>query len=122
MSVKCCGCHQPLDEEEVHKLANRCGIAICDRCAEKVSDSYNEWHGGGCYTPLKPKLPRKNISPAVKLKIFQRDGYRCVHCGTNNTLTIDHIQPVSKGGSNEDENLQTLCAPCNSRKGDKWDH
>lgn len=122
MSVKCCGCQQPLDEDEIYKLAERCGFAICDRCAGKVSDSYNEWHGGGCYPPLKPKLPRKNISPAVKLKIFQRDGYRCVHCGTSDALTIDHIQPVSKGGSNEDENLQTLCAPCNSRKGDRWAH
>ncbi|WP_155021236.1 HNH endonuclease [Citrobacter youngae] len=115
--MNCCGCHNPLDEDEIYKLAERCGISICDRCAGKVERSYNEWHGGPGYFPKPPKHPRKNISPGVRLKIYRRDKYRCKYCGTSDDLTIDHIQPVSKGGGNEDENLQTLCRACNRRKG-----
>lgn len=55
----------------------------------------------------------KNISAGI----FSRDGNRCKHCGATDNLTIDHITPVSKGGSDNPENLQTLCRSCNSKKG-----
>jgi hypothetical protein len=62
--------------------------------------------------PKKEKIPRR-IAKAV----FERDGYRCVHCGTWLDLTVDHITPESKGGALDMDNLQTLCGSCNSRKG-----
>lgn len=34
-------------------------------------------------------------------------------------LTVDHINPVSKGGTDHDGNLQLLCGHCNSLKGDR---
>lgn len=42
---------------------------------------------------------------------------RCLCCGEQRPLTVDHIVPVHKGGSNDIANLQPLCGECNSRKG-----
>ena len=46
----------------------------------------------------------------------------CEGCGEHfldRSLTIDHIVPVSKGGTDHLENLQLLCGACNSLKGDR---
>lgn len=69
----------------------------------------------------KPSRKRKGISPSLRLAVYKADGYRCVHCGSNGDLTVDHIFPVALGGTNDRENLQTLCRPCNSAKGTKWE-
>jgi 5-methylcytosine-specific restriction endonuclease McrA len=42
-----------------------------------------------------------------------------VRDGKETMITVDHIFPKSKGGSNHISNLRPLCAPCNLRKGDK---
>lgn len=60
---------------------------------------------------------RKKIGVQKRLRVHRRDGYRCVECGTEEPLTIDHKIPISKGGSDDESNLQTLCGSCNSRKG-----
>jgi len=40
----------------------------------------------------------------------------CPRCGKQNILTVDHIIPLSKGGTNYLDNLQPLCRSCNSSK------
>lgn len=54
-----------------------------------------------------------------RIKIFERDGYKCRYCGkqlTRFTATLDHVTPVAEGGDNSFENLLTACLDCNSRK------
>jgi 5-methylcytosine-specific restriction endonuclease McrA len=55
-----------------------------------------------------------------RLKVFERDKYRCHHCGkqlTRFSATLDHLNPVSQGGDNSYGNLITACLQCNSQRG-----
>lgn len=49
--------------------------------------------------------------------VLSRDNYQCVYCGSTDQLTLDHVVPVSRGGSDEIENLVACCQRCNSIKG-----
>jgi 5-methylcytosine-specific restriction endonuclease McrA len=51
--------------------------------------------------------------------ILALHGHRCLSCGSDGPLTIDHVIPVSKGGPNTAANVQPLCGPCNSSKATK---
>ena len=66
---------------------------------------------------------RQKISGKVRHAVYLRDNYRCRICGKGDEdydLQIDHIKPVSKGGTNDMSNLQTLCEDCNKEKGNKY--
>jgi 5-methylcytosine-specific restriction enzyme A len=65
------------------------------------------------------KTPRIPIPDSVRQYVFQRNNYQCQSCFKTNQeiqLTIDHIIPLAKGGSNDISNLQTLCLQCNTKK------
>jgi 5-methylcytosine-specific restriction endonuclease McrA len=60
----------------------------------------------------------RRISQEVKDKVWNRDGGKCVECGSNENLEFDHIIPFSKGGANTYRNIQLLCESCNRSKSD----
>jgi hypothetical protein len=69
-------------------------------------------------TESLPRQPRREVIPReVKLAVFERDGGRCVECGSNFEIQYDHVIPVTRGGANTVANLQILCATCNQQKG-----
>lgn len=66
---------------------------------------------------LKTTRIREPIPERVKMYVWNRDGGRCVYCGSNQRLEYDHIIPLAEGGSNTKRNLQLLCQDCNRSKG-----
>ena len=83
---------------------------MMDEIMEKHGLSYDEEDN-------KPKRSRR-ISQSVKDKVWNRDGGKCVLCGSNENIEFDHIVPFSKGGANTYRNIQILCESCNRRKSD----
>lgn len=61
----------------------------------------------------------EGLNPFVAKDVFKRDGFVCQQCGRMDNLTIDHKIPLTSGGSNEPDNLWTLCQRCNKKKGVK---
>ena len=60
--------------------------------------------------------PYKGLLGLCRDRLLERDKV-CLKCGSETRLTIDHVTPLSKGGSNDYSNLQILCKKCNLSKG-----
>ena len=76
--------------------------------------------------PIKktPTKRRIGISQKLRFEIFQRDKFTCQYCGKskdddNVKLELDHIIPVSAGGTDDYHNLTTSCKKCNQGKSNK---
>lgn len=56
----------------------------------------------------------------TRQRILERDGYLCVECMRDGRVTlatdVDHRTPKSKGGTDDPDNLQSLCADCHKAK------
>ena len=62
------------------------------------------------------------IPKKTRFEVFKRDSFTCQYCGRKAPdviLVIDHIEPVSKGGTNDILNLITSCRDCNAGKSDR---
>lgn len=65
---------------------------------------------------------RRQESGKQRGRVFIRDRFRCQYCSKRfsaSELTLDHILPSSRDGSDDPENLATSCKPCNQRKGNR---
>ena len=63
---------------------------------------------------------RKPLSKKVRFDVFKRDCFKCQYCGNTPpavVLEVDHMLPVSAGGTNVLHNLITACFDCNRGKG-----
>lgn len=84
-------------------------------------------------------MPNGSGAPtSMRRRVFREEKFTCASCGvvghekrfpkggygyyTHSEgvfLSIDHIIPKSRGGTNDRENLRVLCTTCNTRKGVK---
>jgi len=71
-------------------------------------------------------VPRRFRRQVTNTFLFARDRYRCQYCGRlqielkpRESLTRDHLIPLSRGGTNDWSNVVTACSPCNTRKANR---
>ena len=55
-----------------------------------------------------------NIPKSTRRLVYRRDGFRCALCDATSGLQVHHCIPRSEGGSNDPENLITLCWKCHA--------
>ena len=70
------------------------------------------WRKGHLYTSSRPWRQ-------TRLKVLNRDGYRCIECGKAGRLEVHHIQPMYKYPDIDPldiDNLQALCRNCHFSK------
>jgi hypothetical protein len=69
-------------------------------------------------------MPREYISAALDRRVREAARNRCGYCLSPQHLVmarleIEHVQPVSKGGTSDESNLWLSCSLCNAAKGDR---
>lgn len=74
-------------------------------------------NGWGEWVRREPLRPSGSEWASIRTRIFVRDNYTCRYCNVRGVhLECDHVIPVARGGSHEDDNLVTACKPCNRAK------
>ena len=86
---------------EIAGVAKSCVIKNRTTSSEQSRLSASEWAG-------------------IRSAVFERDDYTCAYCDKRGgKLECDHVEPISRGGTNEMGNLVTACQSCNRKKRSK---
>lgn len=76
-------------------------------------DGHFEAHDAGVPTVVTEReRNRQGLSRSTREEVLARDGRECLRCGADSDLEVHHVEPVSLGGSDDPENIATLCADC----------
>ena len=130
MDNQCCTCNRIIEDcEDYTEFRNK---SICFECSIDLLAHISQYKDFGGWVWLivttirlhrfklySKKLPTVANYRKVFNELKSKYGAKCAYCGNIEKLTIDHIIPRSKGGSDLTSNLQILCKSCNSRKGAK---
>ena len=110
--VKTCSvCHRQKDASEFYGSRHGDGLSSrCKPCTRRHFAKYQTAHHAGDY----------DLSEREWAAICGRYENRCLACGEKCSLEVDHILPVSRGGTSATCNLQPLCATCNFDKLDGY--
>ncbi len=84
--------------------------------AGESSGPFQRWGYDG---PITPRLPDRDWWQ-LRAKILRRDDHRCRYCTEQAPrMCVDHVVPLSRGGTNDEDNLVGCCVSCNSSKCDR---
>jgi hypothetical protein len=84
---------------------------ISDSSAERVKRHREKRAAAGLQSQWTP--PK-----ALRQAVYERDGFKCVYCGSGDRLSLDHRTPEIRGGTHHIDNLATACLSCNGAKRD----
>lgn len=122
-------CQYQYIDNSIHMCYTVCMTAKDGKPCKKCGASWWYENNGGLCVPcnrLKNHLWRTRNNTGGSYTIAEWAallvlyGNKCLCCGRDDArLYADHVIPVVKGGSSNIDNIQPLCASCNSRKGSK---
>jgi len=115
--------------ERFRERSKKYAEMLMQKCPEKIKAWKKKWQMNNKekrnFNEKQRRFRKKNAEGKFTLEQFKRlvtkvDNH-CPACGYHfqNDATVDHIVPLIRCGSNEIENIQPLCLPCNSSKGTK---
>ena len=98
-------------------------LRTCQRYLDWLSPEQNQLETTQFKTKRhKKRSQRELLTKSKRFDVFLRDNFTCRYCGKHPPqikLEVDHIKPVSLGGSNDINNLVTSCYECNRGKRNK---
>lgn len=102
----------------------------CEPCGTPFTATHpgKRYCSSSCRERQKQRArPIPELTRTEKVAIFERDGWRCYLCGhdidptlrwpSGHSATVDHVKPVSAGGTNDPDNLRATHWNCNEAKG-----
>ena len=124
--------------EEARRKRKTANLKVIDYIRERARNWHKahpskdaEYHKK-YYDAHPEKMQQKNANYKAKKKksggvitakdwtdILEKYDKKCLCCGSREKLEMDHVVPLSIGGSNTKDNIQPLCRSCNARKGRK---
>jgi 5-methylcytosine-specific restriction endonuclease McrA len=115
------------DYTPLNITTTRRGFILVDKGRAEIVKSDENPIRAGYNTYIRPiiirllnyvKFQTRNMRPN-RPRIYKRDNYECVYCGSKKELTLDHVIPKSRGGRNDWMNLVTSCFKCNLKKSNR---
>lgn len=125
-AVKIYGAENVYFDKPIYEKENQ-----CPWCGKAVNNKRRRFCSNTCREEYNNATVWNRGRDAYSLRILYRDNFTCQDCGEfhafiNNfdmpvpiddgQLEVHHILPVSKGGSDEQQNLITLCKKCHKKR------
>jgi 5-methylcytosine-specific restriction endonuclease McrA len=115
------------DYTHLNITSTRRGFILVDKGKAEIIKSDETPIAGGYNNYVRPLIIRllsyikfhTRLIRVNRSRIYKRDNHQCVYCDSKKQLTLDHVIPKSRGGSNDWTNLVTCCFKCNLKKGNR---
>jgi len=94
----------------------RPGRSRCDDCARAIRKG---WDRGSVLNRQRRMRGSGGGAQRLRRKVNTQGGCSCTGCGTwhaASCIVIDHVHPVGKGGTDQDDNVQPMCLTCHRQK------